>query len=74
MSTKQAKLMANAHKHNLLNSFCNNGYVYVNQHGNKNNNKSVKNQERERQRQRQREDNTLLLKDFYESAFLPIRP
>ena len=27
-SIKQAKLTVNAHKHNILNSFCNNGYVY----------------------------------------------
>ena len=28
MSIKQARLIVNAHKHNLLiNSFCNNGYV-----------------------------------------------
>ena len=27
MRIKQAKLIVNAHKHNLLNSFCNNGYV-----------------------------------------------
>ena len=26
MSIKQARLIVNAHKHNLLNSFCNNGY------------------------------------------------
>ena len=32
MSIQQAKLIVNAHKHNLLNSFCNNGYVYVKQH------------------------------------------
>ena len=30
MSIKQAKLIVNAHKHNLLNSFCNKVYVYVN--------------------------------------------
>ena len=30
MNIKQAKLIVNAHtEHNLLNSFCNNGYVYV---------------------------------------------
>ena len=29
MSIKLAKLIVNAQKHNLLNSFCNNGYVYV---------------------------------------------
>jgi len=33
-SIKQAKLIVNAHKHNLLNSFCNNGYVYVTQYEN----------------------------------------
>ena len=31
MSIKRGKLTANAHKHNLLNVFCNNGYVYVKQ-------------------------------------------
>ena len=30
MSIKQSKLIVNAHKHNLLNSFCNKVYVYVN--------------------------------------------
>ena len=29
MSIKQAKLIVTAQKHNLLNPFCNNGYVYV---------------------------------------------
>ena len=43
MSIKQAKLIVNAHKHNLLNSLCNNGYVYFKQQEN-NNKKSVKNQ------------------------------
>ena len=38
MRIKQAKLIANAHKHNLLNSFCNNGCVYVKH---ENNQKSV---------------------------------
>ena len=37
MSIKQAKLIVNAHKHNLLNSFCNNGYDYVKQQENNNN-------------------------------------
>ena len=27
MSIKKARLIVNAHKHHLLNSFCNNGYV-----------------------------------------------
>ena len=46
MSFKQARLIVNAHKHNLLiNSFCNNGYVYIKQHENNN-----KNQERDRER------------------------
>ena len=40
MSIKQVKLIVNAHKHNLLNSFCNNGYVYVKQHENNNKNLS----------------------------------
>ena len=43
ISIKQVKLIVNAHKHNLLNSFCNNGYVSVKQHQNN------KNQERERE-------------------------
>ena len=34
MSIKQAKLKVNAHMHNLLNSFSNNGYVYVKQYEN----------------------------------------
>ena len=29
MSMKQAGLIVNAHKHNLLNSVCNNGYVCI---------------------------------------------
>ena len=29
MSIKQARLIVNAHKHNLLKSFCNKGYVVV---------------------------------------------
>ena len=33
-SITQAELIVIAHKHNLLNSFCNNGYVYVKQHEN----------------------------------------
>ena len=46
MSIKQARLIVNVHKHNLLiNSFCNKGmYVYIKQHENNN-----KNQERERE-------------------------
>ena len=31
MNIEQAKLTVNAHKRNLLNSVCNNGYVYVKQ-------------------------------------------
>ena len=48
MSIKQARLIVNARKHNLLiNSFCNNGmYIYIKQHVNNN-----KNQERERERE-----------------------
>ena len=34
MGIKQAKLKVNAHMHNLLNSFSNNGYVYVKQYEN----------------------------------------
>ena len=41
MSIKQAKLIVTAHKHNLLNSFCNNGYVYIKQHENSNQNQSI---------------------------------
>ena len=48
MSIEQAKLIVNAHKHNLLNSFCNNGYVYVRQHEN-NNNKISQKSKRERE-------------------------
>ena len=52
MSTEQAKLIVNARKHSLLNSFCNKGYVYVKQHErNNNSNKTVKNRERERERE-----------------------
>ena len=49
MSIKQARLIVKAHKHNLLNSFCNNGYVclYIKQHENNNTIQSIKNQERE---------------------------
>ena len=52
-SIKQARLIVNAHKRNLLNSFCNNGYVYVKQH--ENNNKNQSKIERERERERERE-------------------
>ena len=45
MNIKQAKLILNAHKHNILTSFCNNGYFHVKQH--ENNRISLKNQERE---------------------------
>ena len=47
MSTKQTKLIVNAHKHNLLNSLCNNEYVYVKQHENNNNDPSKIKRERE---------------------------
>ena len=47
MSIKQAKLIVNAHKHNLLNSFCNNGYVYVKQYENDRRNRSKIERERE---------------------------
>jgi len=42
MSIKQARLIVNVHKHNLLiNSFCNEGlYVYIKQHENNNKNQS----------------------------------
>ena len=45
MNIKQAKHIVNAHKHNFLNSFCNNGHFHVKQP--ENNRKSVKTQERE---------------------------
>ena len=51
MSIKQAKLTVNAHKHNLLNSFCNNRYVYGKQHENKTKNQSKIKRERERERE-----------------------
>ena len=50
MSIKQARLIVNAHKHNLLNSFCNKGYVYVKQDEN-NNNKNQSQIKRERERE-----------------------
>ena len=53
MSIKQAKLTVNVHKHNLLNSFCNNGYVYIKQHENNNKNQSKIKRERERERERE---------------------
>ena len=40
MSIKQAKHIVNAHKHNWLNSFCSNGYVYIKQHEDNNKNLS----------------------------------
>ena len=52
MSIKQAKLIVNAHKHNLLNSFCNNGYVYVKQYEN-NDSKNQSKIKRERERERE---------------------
>ena len=61
MSIKQAQLIVNAHKHNLLNSFCNNGYIYVKQHENNNNkNKSKIWRERERENSNSK---TLFYKD-----------
>ena len=49
MSIKQARLIVNAHKHNLLiNSFATTGmYVYVKQHENNNKNQSKIKRERE---------------------------
>ena len=47
MSIKQAELIVNAHKHNLLNSVCNNGCVYIKQHENNNKNQSKIKRERE---------------------------
>ena len=49
MSIKQARLIVNAHKHNLLiNSFCNkNMYDYIKQHENNNTNQSKIKRERE---------------------------
>ena len=58
MSIKQAQLIVNVHKHNLLNSFCNNGYVYVKQHENNNNKISQKSRERDRERETERETHT----------------
>ena len=55
MSIRQAKLILNALKHNLLNPFCNNVYVHLKQHENKNNNKISQNQHRERDRERDRQ-------------------
>ena len=46
MSIKQVKLTVNAHKHNKLNSFCNNEHFYVKRHENR---KSNKNQKRDRE-------------------------
>ena len=46
-SIRQAKLAVNAQKHNLLNSFCNNGYVYVIM-------KTTEVSQRERERERER--------------------
>ena len=58
MSIKQARLIVNAHKHNLLiNSFCNNEYHvydYIKQHENNNTNQSKIKRERERERERER--------------------
>ena len=47
MSIKQAE---HKHKHNLINSFCNNGHFYIKQH--ENNRTSVKNRSRETERER----------------------
>ena len=48
MSIKQARLIVNAHKHNLLiNLFCNNGYVCYIKHENNNKNQSKIKRERE---------------------------
>ena len=53
MSIKQAKLVVNAHKRNLLNPFCNSGYVYVKQQDNNNNNNNQSKIKRERERERE---------------------
>ena len=53
MSIKQAKLILNAHRHNLLNSFCNNGIVNVKQH--ENGRKIVRERERETDRETETE-------------------
>ena len=58
-SIKQAELIVNVHKHNLLNSFCNNGYVYVIQLENNNN-----------QRDRDRETENALVPVTVESVVL----
>ena len=56
-SITQAELIVIAHKHNLLNSFCNNGYVYVKQHENdrKISPKKIENRDRQTDRDRQTE-------------------
>ena len=55
MTIKQAKLIVNAHKHTLLNSFYNNGYVYFKQQENNNNkNQSKIKRQRDRETDRQR--------------------
>ena len=59
MKIKQAKLIVNAHKHNLLNSFCNSENVYVKQHENNNNQSKIK-REREKQRETERQREMLL--------------
>ena len=55
MSIKQAKLIVNAHKRNLLNSFCNNyGYDYVKHENNKTISQKLRETETERERERTR--------------------
>jgi len=53
MNIKQARLIVNAHKHNLLNSFCYNGiYVFIKQHENTT---KINQKSRETERERERE-------------------
>ena len=48
------QLIVNAHKHNLLNSFCNNGHFYVKQ---QTKNKQISQRERERTREQTNKQN-----------------
>ena len=65
MSIKQAKLIVNAHKHNLLKSFCSNGYFCVNMKTTEHLSKIKTDKQTERQTDRQ---NAL----FYASNWLDL--
>ena len=67
MSIKPAKLIVNAHKHNLLKSFCNNGYFCVKQQ--ENNGKFAKNQDRQTDRQTGRQAGR---QTHRENALMPV--